>query len=71
MLFRSSAWLNGHFLGTSFGNSTNNLNIIATTNRTFEFPAGVLLNGTNVVTVVVGESLLSCCSSELALIAPL
>lgn len=53
--FAGSAWLNGHFLGTSFGNSTNNLNIVATTNQTFAFPAGSLINGTNVVTVVVGE----------------
>ncbi|KAL8286237.1 hypothetical protein RQP46_004725 [Phenoliferia psychrophenolica] len=51
--FAGSAWLNGHFLGTSFGNSTNNLNIVSSTNQTFEFPADSLVSGTNVVTVVI------------------
>ncbi|KAL8286247.1 hypothetical protein RQP46_004735 [Phenoliferia psychrophenolica] len=51
--FAGSAWLNGHFLGTSFGNSTNNLNIVSSTNQTFDFPADSLVSGTNVVTVVI------------------
>ncbi|KAK4700277.1 hypothetical protein P7C70_g5971, partial [Phenoliferia sp. Uapishka_3] len=52
--FAGSVWLNDNFLGTSFGNSTNNLNIIATTNQSFGFPAGSLTNGTNIVTVLLG-----------------
>lgn len=53
--FAGSVWINDHFLGTSFGNSTNNQNIVATTNETFYFPNEILKAGKNVVTVLVGE----------------
>lgn len=51
--FAGSVWLNDVYLGPTFGNSTNNLNIIATTNQTYEFPAGSLKEGNNIVTVLV------------------
>lgn len=51
--FAASVWLNDVFLNTSFGNSTNNHNILEETDDTFVFPEGALLPGQdNVITVV-------------------
>ncbi|KAH9053098.1 glycoside hydrolase family 35 protein [Lactarius vividus] len=51
--FAASVWLNSHFLGTSFGNSTNNLHILEETDDEFVFPAGSLIPGAdNVITIV-------------------
>ncbi|KAH9009703.1 glycoside hydrolase family 35 protein [Lactarius pseudohatsudake] len=51
--FAASVWLNSHFLGTSFGNSTNNLHILEETDDEFIFPAGSLIPGAdNVITIV-------------------
>lgn len=51
--FAGSVWLNDVFLGTSFGNSTNNRNNIEETDDKFMFPAGALIpNQDNVITVV-------------------
>jgi len=51
--FAASVWLNSHFLGTSFGNSTNNLNILEETDDRFTFPPGSLIPGAdNVITIV-------------------
>lgn len=51
--FAASVWLNDVFLGTFFGNSTNNRNIVPEVNNTFIFPTGaVKLGQDNVITVV-------------------
>ncbi|THU84979.1 glycoside hydrolase family 35 protein [Dendrothele bispora CBS 962.96] len=51
--FAASVWLNDAFLGTSFGNSSNNENILEETDDKFTFPDGALIpNGDNVITIV-------------------
>ncbi|KAF8871082.1 galactose-binding domain-like protein [Infundibulicybe gibba] len=51
--FAASVWANNVFLGTSFGNSTNNRNILEETDDKFTFPAGSLKAGKdNVITIV-------------------
>jgi len=51
--FAASVWLNSQFLGTSFGNSTNNLNVLEETDDQFSFPPGSLIHGAdNVITIV-------------------
>ncbi|KAJ7817707.1 glycoside hydrolase family 35 protein, partial [Mycena olivaceomarginata] len=50
--FAASVWLNNAFLGTSFGNSTNNRNILEETDDKFAFPAGAVHPGDNVITIV-------------------
>ncbi|KAJ8507040.1 hypothetical protein ONZ45_g10555 [Pleurotus djamor] len=51
--FAASVWLNNEFLGTSFGNSTNNRNILEETDDQFIFPSGAIRPGSdNVITVV-------------------
>ncbi|KAF8192161.1 glycoside hydrolase family 35 protein [Pholiota molesta] len=51
--FAASVWANDVFLGTSFGNSTNNRNILEETDDKFFFPTGALKAGRdNVITVV-------------------
>ncbi|KAH8108699.1 glycoside hydrolase family 35 protein [Phellopilus nigrolimitatus] len=51
--FAASVWLNDIFLGTSFGNSSNNENILEETDEVFDFPDGsVVLGQSNVVTIV-------------------
>ncbi|RXW18167.1 hypothetical protein EST38_g7685 [Candolleomyces aberdarensis] len=51
--FAASVWLNDVFLGTSFGNSTNNRNIIQETDDNFNFPSGAVRpNEDNVITIV-------------------
>ncbi|KAJ7612991.1 glycoside hydrolase family 35 protein [Roridomyces roridus] len=50
--FAASVWLNDVFLNTSFGNSTNNRNILEETDDKFTFPAGSLRTGDNVITIV-------------------
>ncbi|KAK6984994.1 glycoside hydrolase family 35 protein [Favolaschia claudopus] len=50
--FAASVWLNDVFLGTSFGNSTNNRNILEETDDKFTFPTGAVHPGDNVITIV-------------------
>ncbi|PBK88407.1 glycoside hydrolase family 35 protein [Armillaria gallica] len=50
--FAASVWLNSVFLNTSYGNSTNNRNILEETDDVFLFPEGAVLPGDNVITVV-------------------
>ncbi|KAJ7160386.1 glycoside hydrolase family 35 protein [Mycena filopes] len=50
--FAASVWLNDVFLNTSYGNSTNNMNIIEETDDKFLFPEGALKLGDNVITIV-------------------
>ncbi|KAI0040947.1 glycoside hydrolase family 35 protein [Auriscalpium vulgare] len=51
--FAASVWLNNVFLGTSFGNSTNNANSVDEVNQQFAFPDGSLVSGgDNVITIV-------------------
>ncbi|KAK0504453.1 glycoside hydrolase family 35 protein [Armillaria luteobubalina] len=51
--FAASVWLNDVFLNTSYGNSTNNLNILEETDDVFVFPEGTLIPGQdNVITIV-------------------
>ncbi|KAF7335702.1 Glycoside hydrolase family 35 protein [Mycena venus] len=50
--FAASVWLNDVFLNTSYGNSTNNLNVIEETDDRFVFPDGALKLGENVITIV-------------------
>ncbi|KAJ7445072.1 glycoside hydrolase family 35 protein [Mycena latifolia] len=50
--FAASVWLNDVFLNTSYGNSTNNMNIIEETDDKFIFPEGALKLGDNVITIV-------------------
>ncbi|KAJ7688189.1 glycoside hydrolase family 35 protein [Mycena rosella] len=49
--FAASVWLNNVFLNTSFGNSSNNRNILEETDDKFTFPAGALRAGDNVITI--------------------
>ncbi|KAF7345669.1 Glycoside hydrolase family 35 protein [Mycena venus] len=50
--FAASVWLNNVFLGTSFGNSTNNRNILEETDDKFTFPTNSVHTGDNVITIV-------------------
>ncbi|KZV98894.1 putative beta-galactosidase [Exidia glandulosa HHB12029] len=51
--FAASVWINDRFVKTTYGNSTNNLNIIAETNELYEFPKGaVKMDEDNVITVL-------------------
>ncbi|KAF8879099.1 glycoside hydrolase family 35 protein [Gymnopilus junonius] len=51
--FAASIWINNVFLGTSFGNSSNNANILEETDDKFVFPTGALVpHKDNVITVV-------------------
>ncbi|KAF8443138.1 glycoside hydrolase family 35 protein [Boletus edulis BED1] len=51
--FAASVWVNDVFLNTSYGNSTNNQNILEETDETFYFPPDSLLyNGDNVITIL-------------------
>ncbi|KAI0059604.1 glycoside hydrolase family 35 protein [Artomyces pyxidatus] len=51
--FAASVWLNDVFLGTAFGNSTNNRNILEETDQVFSFPNGsVSVGQDNVITIV-------------------
>ncbi|KAJ3728073.1 galactose-binding domain-like protein [Lentinula guzmanii] len=51
--FAASVWLNDQFLNTSFGNSTNNANVIEETDEKFDLPSSALLIGQdNVITIV-------------------
>lgn len=51
--FAASVWVNDVFLKTSYGNSTNNKNVVAETDEVFYFPPGSLKYGEdNVITVV-------------------
>ncbi|KAF7299571.1 BetaGal-dom2 domain-containing protein [Mycena chlorophos] len=50
--FAASVWLNSAFLGTSYGNSTNNMNIIEETDDKFLLPAEAQVLGDNVITIV-------------------
>lgn len=51
--FAGSVWLNDIFIGTSFGNSTNNKNILEETDDQFIFPSEALKPGKdNVITIV-------------------
>ncbi|KAF4577239.1 hypothetical protein EYR36_005226 [Pleurotus pulmonarius] len=50
--FAASVWLNNVFLNTSYGNSTNNQNILEETDDKFTFPPGALFKGDNVLTIV-------------------
>ncbi|KAF9240278.1 glycoside hydrolase family 35 protein [Melanogaster broomeanus] len=51
--FAASVWVNNVFLNTSYGNSTNNRNILEETDDKFYFPIGSLLyNQDNVITIL-------------------
>ncbi|KAJ4473144.1 glycoside hydrolase family 35 protein [Lentinula aciculospora] len=51
--FAASVWLNDKFLNTTFGNSTNNANVIEETDEKFDLPTNALLVGQdNVITIV-------------------
>ncbi|KAG2354709.1 glycoside hydrolase family 35 protein [Suillus spraguei] len=51
--FAATVWVNDVFLNTSYGNSTNNQNILEETDDKFDFPAGSLLYGQeNVITIL-------------------
>ncbi|EIN12800.1 glycoside hydrolase family 35 protein [Punctularia strigosozonata HHB-11173 SS5] len=51
--FAASVWLNDRFIRTTYGNSTNNKNIIEETDETYVFPRDALrLGEDNVITVV-------------------
>ncbi|THH16529.1 hypothetical protein EW146_g4124 [Bondarzewia mesenterica] len=51
--FAASVWLNDVFLNTSYGNSTNNRNILEETDDIFSFPNGSLLPGQdNAITII-------------------
>ncbi|KIK68783.1 glycoside hydrolase family 35 protein [Collybiopsis luxurians FD-317 M1] len=51
--FAASVWLNDQFLNTTFGNSTNNANVIEETDEKYLFPPGSLRVGQdNVITIV-------------------
>ncbi|KAF4590783.1 hypothetical protein EYR40_009380 [Pleurotus pulmonarius] len=52
LAFAASVWLNNVFLNTSYGNSTNNQNILEETDDKFTFPPGALFKGDNVLTIV-------------------
>ncbi|KAI0263999.1 glycoside hydrolase family 35 protein [Gloeopeniophorella convolvens] len=51
--FAASVWLNSQFLGTSFGNSSNNRHVLEETDDKFTFPSGSLVPGAdNVITII-------------------
>ncbi|CAE6463948.1 unnamed protein product [Rhizoctonia solani] len=51
--FAASIWLNGNFLATTYGNSSNNHNNIPETDQVYHFPAGLVIQGEdNILTVV-------------------
>ncbi|KAF9220869.1 glycoside hydrolase family 35 protein [Gyrodon lividus] len=51
--FAATVWVNDVFLNTSYGNSTNNRNILEETDDTFYFPPGSLsYNQDNVITIL-------------------
>jgi hypothetical protein len=50
--FAASVWLNEVFLGTAFGNSTNNAHILEETDQKFIFPPAAVHAGDNVITIV-------------------
>ncbi|KZP00442.1 glycoside hydrolase family 35 protein [Calocera viscosa TUFC12733] len=50
--FAASVWLNSQFLGTTYGNSSNNLNILEETNTLFPFQGAVIAGKDNIVTVI-------------------
>ncbi|KIY66929.1 glycoside hydrolase family 35 protein [Cylindrobasidium torrendii FP15055 ss-10] len=51
--FAATVWLNDAFMNTSYGNSTNNRNILEETDDVFTFPEGSLnISGDNVITIV-------------------
>ncbi|KAG1812912.1 glycoside hydrolase family 35 protein [Suillus subaureus] len=51
--FAATVWVNDVFLNTSYGNSTNNQNILEETDDKFHFPPGSLLYGQeNVITIL-------------------
>ncbi|EJU05035.1 glycoside hydrolase family 35 protein [Dacryopinax primogenitus] len=50
--FAASVWLNSKFIGTTYGNSSNNLNILEETNTLFPFQGAVIPGVDNVVTVI-------------------
>ncbi|KAI9568565.1 glycoside hydrolase family 35 protein [Boletus coccyginus] len=51
--FAASVWVNDVFLNTSYGNSTNNRNILEETDNKFYFPPGSLLyDQDNVITIL-------------------
>uniref|UniRef100_A0A0W0G5J3 beta-galactosidase n=1 Tax=Moniliophthora roreri TaxID=221103 RepID=A0A0W0G5J3_MONRR len=51
--FAASVWLNDVFLKTTFGNSTNNQNVIVETDEVYTFPEGAVKEGAdNVITIV-------------------
>ncbi|EGN93829.1 glycoside hydrolase family 35 protein [Serpula lacrymans var. lacrymans S7.3] len=51
--FAASVWVNDVFLNTSYGNSTNNANIVDETDEKFYFPSGSLNYGQdNVITIL-------------------
>ncbi|KAK0202212.1 glycoside hydrolase family 35 protein [Desarmillaria ectypa] len=55
--FAASVWLNDVFLNTSYGNSTNNLNILEETDDVFVFPEGSLIPGQDNVITIVQDSM--------------
>jgi len=55
--FAASVWLNDFFLGTTFGNSTNNENIVSEVDQTFLFPADSVKPGQNNVITVVQDNM--------------
>ncbi|KAH8822595.1 glycoside hydrolase family 35 protein [Flagelloscypha sp. PMI_526] len=51
--FAASIWLNDVFLGTAYGNSTNNLNIIEETDEIYTFPSSsIRIAEDNVITIL-------------------
>ncbi|CAE6466068.1 unnamed protein product [Rhizoctonia solani] len=51
--FAASIWLNGNFLATTYGNSSNNHNNIPETDQVYHFPTdAVVQGGDNILTVV-------------------
>ncbi|KAG1850871.1 glycoside hydrolase family 35 protein [Suillus subluteus] len=51
--FAATVWVNDVFLNTSYGNSTNNRNILEETDDEFHFPPGSLLYGReNIITIL-------------------
>ncbi|CAE6444221.1 unnamed protein product [Rhizoctonia solani] len=53
LVFAASIWLNGEFLATTYGNSSNYHNNIPETDQVYHFPANsVIQGGNNVLTVV-------------------
>ncbi|CEL57170.1 hypothetical protein RSOLAG1IB_08403 [Rhizoctonia solani AG-1 IB] len=50
--FAASVWLNGKFLATTYGNSSNHHNNIPETDEVYHFPADLVAQGDNVITVI-------------------